>query len=102
MARVNVFLKDDLLKAVDAEAEQAGMNRSTLIQRALGDYLEARRRAREEAEARHRMEEACRRMDALAERLGDWDPTMIIREFRDARYGGARRGERASRANRRR
>lgn len=84
MARVNVFLKDDLLKAVDAEAEQAGTNRSALIQAALSDYLEAQRRAREDAEAQRRMDEACKQMDELAEKAGDWDPVAIIRRFRDS------------------
>jgi len=87
MARVNVFLKDDLLKAVDAEVEQSGTNRSALIQTALKEYLEAHRRAREQAEVRRRMDEACQKMDALAEKLGDWDPVRIIRQFRDTRYG---------------
>ena len=91
MARVNVFLKDDVLKAVDAEAEQAGTNRSALIQKALREYLETQRKAREEAEAQRRMDEACKRMDALAEKLGDWDPVRIIREFRDARPNEFRR-----------
>ncbi len=90
MARVNVFLKDDLLKAADAEAQQAGMNRSALIQAALSEYLEAQKKAREETEAKRRMDEACKTMDALAKKLGDWDPVKIIREFRDARSGKAR------------
>ena len=102
MARVNVFLKDDLLKAVDAEAEQSGTNRSALIQRALSDYLEAQRKAREEAEAQRRMDEACKKMDALAEKLGDWDPVSIIREFRDSRYGAPRRQDRHPKARKRR
>lgn len=87
MARINVFLKDDLLKAVDAEAKLAGIRRSALIQAALESHLEAQRRARAEAEAERRMDDACRRMDALAEKLGDWDPVAIIRESRDSRYG---------------
>ena len=85
MARVNVFLKDEVLKAVDAEAIQSGTNRSALIQSALTAYLEARRKEREEAEARREMEEACRGMDALAKKLGNWDPVKVIREFRDSR-----------------
>lgn len=47
MARVKVILKDDFLKAVDDEAAQTGMSRSALIQKALADYLEAQRAARE-------------------------------------------------------
>lgn len=89
MARVNVFLKDDLLKAVNQEAERAGINRSALIQKALVDYLEAQRRAREEAEAQRRMDEACKRMDELAEKAGDWDPVAIIRRFRDSGWQDA-------------
>jgi hypothetical protein len=89
MARINVFLKDDLLKAVDSEAAQAGTNRSALIQAALAAYLETQRKAREEAESQRRMDDACKRMDVIAEKLGAWDPVSIIREFRDTRYGGA-------------
>jgi predicted transcriptional regulator len=85
MARVNVFLKDDVLKAVDAEAAEARMNRSALVQAAILRYLEARRKEREEAAIRGEMEEAVRGMDALAEKLGDWDPVRAIREFRDSR-----------------
>ena len=85
MARVNVFLKDDILKAIDAEAADSQVNRSALIQSALIRYLDARRKEREEAETRREMEEACRGMDALADKLGKWDPVKVIREFRDSR-----------------
>jgi len=49
------------------------------------------RKARQEAEAQRRMDDACKRMDALAKKLGDWDPVAIIRKFRDCRSGGVRR-----------
>jgi len=84
MARVNVFLSDDLLKAMDEEAEREGITRSALIQAALSKYLTARRKAREEEERQRRMEEACREMDKLADKLGNWDPVAIIRRFRDS------------------
>ncbi len=84
MARVNVFLGEDLLRAIDEEAEKVGTNRSALIQTALAEFLKARQEAREEEERRRRMEEACREMDKLAEKLGDWDPVAIIRGFRDS------------------
>ncbi len=86
MARVNVFLSDDLLKAIDEEAEQAGINRSALIQAALSEYLIARQKAREEEERRRQMEDACRGMDKLAQKLGDWDPVAIIRRFRNSEW----------------
>ena len=87
MARVNVFMSDDLLKAVDTEAKDEGINRSALLQKAAEAYLQQAREQREEAERRRKMQEACKRMDELAEKLGDWDPVSIIRQFRDARYG---------------
>jgi len=90
MARINVFLRDDLLKAVDAEARLTGVKRSALIQAALERHLDAQRRAREEAEAQRRMDDACQKMDALAEKLGDWVPVGIIRQARDSRYGRPR------------
>lgn len=84
MARVNVFLGDELLKAIDEEAERVKMSRSALIQVALSDFLKARKEAREEEERRRSMEEACHEMDKLAEKLGKWDPVAIIRRFRDS------------------
>jgi metal-responsive CopG/Arc/MetJ family transcriptional regulator len=90
MARVNVFMSDDLLKAVDAEAEQEGIKRSALLQRAAEAYLLHLTQEREEAECRRKMQDASKRMDELAERLGTWDPVPIIRRFRDARGGTAK------------
>ena len=89
MARVNVFLKDEFLKEIDAEAADSRINRSALIQSALTRYLEARRKEREEAEIRREMNEACRDMDALADKLGEWDPVKVIRDFRDSRSSRA-------------
>ena len=88
MARVNVFMTDELLKEVDAEAEQEGTNRSALLQKAAEAYLRHARHQRNEAERRRKMAEACKRMDELAERLGDWDPVAIIRKFRDSGWRG--------------
>jgi predicted transcriptional regulator len=85
MARVNVFLKDELLKDVDAEAAESRINRSALIQSALAVYLESRRKEREEAGVRREIKAACEGMDALAEKLGSWDPIKVIRQFRDSR-----------------
>ena len=87
MARVNVFMSDELLKAVDAEAKDEGINRSALLQKAAEAYLQRAREQREEIERRRKMQEACKRMDELAAKLGDWDPVVIIRQFRDTRYG---------------
>ena len=83
MARVNVFLKDELLDQINDEAKNEGANRSSLIQTALEKYLQSKRREREEEEEQKRMREACDRMDRLATKLGQWDAQGIIRKFRD-------------------
>ena len=90
MARVNVFLKDELLDEINEEAKDEGTNRSSLIQSALEKYLEAKRKKREEEEKRKKMKEACERMDRLAKKLGRWDAQAIIRKFRDTNLKGDR------------
>ena len=88
MARVNVFLQDELLDQINREAEEEETNRSALIQAALEEYLQAKRKKREEEERRKKMKEACERMDRLAKKLGRWDAQAIIRESRDTNLKG--------------
>jgi metal-responsive CopG/Arc/MetJ family transcriptional regulator len=86
MARVNVFLKDKLLDEINKEAKKQRINRSALIRTALEKYIEAKRRGREEEEKRKKMQVASCQMDALAKKLGDWDPQVTIRKFRDTNF----------------
>jgi len=88
MGRVNVFLKDQLLDEINAEAKEEGTNRSALIQAALEKYIEDRRRKREEEEKRKKMQRASEKMNALAKKLGKWDPQATIRKFRDTNLKG--------------
>lgn len=90
MARVNVFLKDDLLDEVTRKAKGRGMKRSALIQTALEKYLHEERKKQEEEEKRKKMREASQKIDKLAQKLGDWDPVAIIRKFRDTNLKGDR------------
>ena len=90
MGRVNVFLKDDLLEEINRVAEEEETNRSSLIQTALEEYLQAKREKREEEERRKKMKEACERMDRLAKKLGHWNSQAIIRKFRDTNLKGDR------------
>lgn len=85
MARVNVFLKEDLLAAVDREAAHSRMNRSALLATAVREFLDRRRRQREEGERRRAREEAFRRIDRLGERLGKWDAVGVVRKHRETR-----------------
>lgn len=90
MARVNVFLKDELLDEINDEAKDEGTNRSSLIQTALEAYLQVKRKKREEEEKQKEMKEASERMDRLAKKLGRWDAQAIIRKFRDTNLKGDR------------
>ena len=89
MARLNIFLSDQLLAEIDRQAQEEGINRSALIQAALEKYIEGKRRGRAEEEKRKKMQEASRRMDALAKKLGNWDPQATIRTFRDSNLRGS-------------
>ena len=88
MARVNVFLKDELLDQINREADAENTNRSALIQTALEEYLQAKRKKREEEEKRKKMQQASQRIDELAKELGQWDAVSIIRRFRDTNLKG--------------
>ena len=88
MGRVNVFLKDELLEEINEEAKEEKTNRSALIQAALEKYIEAKRRGREEEKQRRKMQDAARKMDALAKKLGKWDAQKIIRKFREGNMKG--------------
>jgi metal-responsive CopG/Arc/MetJ family transcriptional regulator len=88
MARVNIFLSDQLLDEINQHAKEEGINRNALIQAAVEKYIELKRRAGEEEQIRRKMQEAGRKMDALAKKLGKWDPQATIRKFRDANLKG--------------
>ena len=90
MARVNVFLDDQLLDQVNQEAKKESTNRSALIQAALEEYLQVKRKRREEDERRKTMKEACKRMDRLAKQFGCWDAQGTIRKFCDTNLKGGR------------
>jgi Arc/MetJ-type ribon-helix-helix transcriptional regulator len=88
MGRVNVFLSDQLLEEINQQAKEEGSNRSALIQAAVEKYIEAKRRGRETEQKRKKMQEASRKMDALAKKLGKWDLQATIRKFRDTNFKG--------------
>ena len=89
MTRVNVFFSDQLLDEIDRQAREEEITRSALIQVALEKYIEAKRRGREDGERRKKMQDASCRMDALAKRLGNWDPQAPIRKSRDRNLRGS-------------
>lgn len=82
MTSVNVVLSDECMASIDAEAASSNTNREELVRRAVEEWVTAKRRAREEDEARRRFDAARDRLDALATKLGSWDAMRVVREFR--------------------
>ena len=87
MARINVMMQEDILKAVDHAATEEHLTRSALLQKAARRYLEARRLEQEAVERKQRMQKAAAKMDKLADKFGKWDGVGAIRQFRDQRTG---------------
>ena len=75
MARVNVFLKDELLDEINEEAKKEGTNRSALIQTALEKYIEGKRREREEQEKRKKMQDAFAQDGCFGKKVGEMGPS---------------------------
>jgi len=94
MAKVNVSLPDELLKDVDALAEELKRSRSGLVQEATAYYVagvrEQQARAQRRSEIESSMAEA-RRLAALVP-VGE-DTTASIRRDRDSDYGSGGSGE---------
>jgi len=87
MARVNVMVRDDVLKEIDQAAAEEKLSRSALLQKAARQYLDGQRREKEASERKQRMEKAAAAMDRLADKFGKWDGVGAIRRFRDQRAG---------------
>lgn len=90
MARINVMMPDDTLHAVDHAAKDERLTRSAFLQKAVRQYLEAKRLEREALERKQRMQQAAAKMDKLADKFGRWDGVGTIRQFRDRRAGAKR------------
>lgn len=58
MAKVNVYIPDDLLEQVDADAALGDRSRSSVVQEALAEYLTDSRKAKRERERRRDMGKA--------------------------------------------
>jgi len=84
MGRVNVFLNDELLQKINEEAKKENTNRGAIIQTALEMYIEAKQRDCAEGEKRKKIQEAARKIDALAKKLGKWNAQKIIRKHRES------------------
>lgn len=84
-ARVTISLPDDLLDRVDAEAREAGVARSELVQESLASYLGKSAEQRANEARRTRMLEALEGMRTFGEGrdIRDDRPTLeVLREIR--------------------
>jgi metal-responsive CopG/Arc/MetJ family transcriptional regulator len=80
---LSIARRKKLLEEINKEAKAEGIDRSTLIQTALEKYFESKWGERAEQKKRQKLDEACRKMDAVANKLAEWDPQATIRKFRD-------------------
>lgn len=69
MAKVNIYIPDDLLEHVDADATALGRSRSSIVQEALAEYVSTRA----ESERRAGVERAIAIADRIAARWAESD-----------------------------
>jgi metal-responsive CopG/Arc/MetJ family transcriptional regulator len=88
MAKVNVSIPDDLLRDVDALAEELQQSRSGLVAEATATYVMQVRAEQAAEERRRRISAAIAEMREIGKLVPDGpDATEIIREGRDTDWG---------------
>lgn len=93
VAKVTVSLAEELLAALDAEAEARGASRSAVVADALEALLGTRVRARAAEERERRISGAVEGMREMAARNPALDGRLPLETLRDVRAsGGAARG----------
>jgi metal-responsive CopG/Arc/MetJ family transcriptional regulator len=93
VAKVTVSLTEELLAALDAEAEARGASRSAVVAEALEELLGARTRARAGEERRQRISGAVDGMREMAARNPALDGRLPLEALREVRAsGGSARG----------
>ncbi|MBN2848419.1 MAG: ribbon-helix-helix protein, CopG family [Coriobacteriia bacterium] len=79
MAKVNVYVPDELLEVVDAGARADGKSRSSVVQEALAEYVTARN----EAGRRTALERAITTAEAIA---GRWSAADVLPDVGASEY----------------
>jgi metal-responsive CopG/Arc/MetJ family transcriptional regulator len=80
VVKVNVSLPGDLLDDLDRAAKEKGSSRSALLSQAARKYLEDL----EEQRRREQRLKAAQAIRRLASKIGPWDGTSEILNWRDA------------------
>lgn len=90
MAKVNVYIPDDLLEQVDADATRDARSRSSVVQEALAEYLTDSRKERRERERLDDERRALAIIDGLLAKppgptdIPDITGSEFVRGLRDA------------------
>ncbi|MBA4370416.1 MAG: hypothetical protein C0418_02420 [Coriobacteriaceae bacterium] len=74
MAKVNIYIPDEMLERIDADASAAGRSRSSVVQEAVGEYTGRRRTANDAAELEAGVRRALETMDRISEQAAAADP----------------------------
>jgi metal-responsive CopG/Arc/MetJ family transcriptional regulator len=83
MVRVNVVLTKQIVEQLDVIARQEHKNRSEVLREAATAKIEEYRRTLAEKAIKERRQGAAAVQDRLREKIGDWDGTEQIRDWRD-------------------
>lgn len=84
LRRITVYLPEDVLKRLDAEARESCTSRSAVVAHSIEHYLEHYDKERK----RQRQRRAAASMDRLREEVGGWDgPAEIINGGRCIKSG---------------
>lgn len=92
MAKVNIYVPDDLLERVDADAEKLGRSRSSVVQEALASYITERESLGRALQRRADGQRALAVFEETQTRWAENDPypdvmaSELLRELRDGLY----------------
>ena len=81
--RINAILSDELVRALDAIAQEEKKSRSQLLREGAEKVIAEYERQSEERRRQVKMQQAMAVQDRLREKSGTWDGVAEIRKWRD-------------------
>jgi len=81
--RINAVISDELVRALDAIAQEEKKSRSQLLREGAEKVIADYERKREEKRRQTKMQEAMAIQDRLREKAGSWDGVAEIRKWRE-------------------
>jgi metal-responsive CopG/Arc/MetJ family transcriptional regulator len=85
MAKINIYIPQDILEEIDALSKEENMTRSELIRKAFQTYVEVLTEKKRERKKRNGIERAVELQDEVRKMVGDMDLAKDLRNWRDKR-----------------